>query len=465
MGSRKVSQRSVQASLIRAVGESSVDGAPDSTPAGLGQSVLALAKPGDGLFAIEAMLHDVGASLELTHGTDEALSLLASGQFAFLLLASSLSASAACEVLRRVRLEPRRVPSPILLLTDESSDAAASAAERAQLLRDELHRGGLLLGQRSTPEALECQLVMLLELHLARSRALDLEEQLGRSRGAFRELSDRNAELTDQAQRALDELETTQHQLVQAAKLAALGELVAGVAHEINNPLSFAMSHLATLRRGLGHTLEVLGRLAPNTCAESTRIEERLSGVALGLDRIRGLVIKLQTVSRLEDGKSRVVDVAEAIGTVLHILQHRVRDGVTVTTQLTAPPLIVCDPSLFNQCLMNLVVNAIDALDAHELEGSIQVNAGAEGSEYIIRVLDTGPGVPPELHRRVFDAFFTTKPVGKGTGLGLSIASSVVKKHSGTLSLQPRDTGGTEAVIRIPVASVELPPRPAALAL
>jgi two-component system, NtrC family, sensor kinase len=149
---------------------------------------------------------------------------------------------------------------------------------------------------------------------------------------------------------------------------------------------------------------------------------------------------------------------------VLLILQHRVRDGVTVTTNIAGPSLIQCDPSLFNQCLMNLVVNAIDALDSLELEGSIQVSAGAEGDEYLIRVLDTGPGISAEIHSRIFDPFFTTKPRGKGTGLGLAIATSVVKKHGGSLSLQPRDGGGTAAVIRLPSASVALPLRPAALA-
>jgi signal transduction histidine kinase len=440
-----------------------VEGALEPTPVAPDQSVLALAKPGDGLFALEAMLHGLGVRLELTHGVDEVLSLLATGEFAFLLLAASLTPSDACDVSRRVRLEPGGELLPILLLSEEN-EAGDAAAARARVLREEVRQGGLLLGQHSTPEALECQLVMLLELHRARCRAQGAEEQLGRSRRALRDLSETNAELTDQAQRALGELETMQSQLVQAAKLAALGELLAGVAHEINNPLSFVMSHLATLRRGVRRSLETLGQLAPDTCAESTRLEERLSGVALGLDRIRSLVVKLQTVSRLEDGKSHVVDVGEAVATVLLILQHRVRDGVTVSTNVAGPALIVCDPSLFNQCLMNLVVNAIDALDSLELEGSIQVSAGAEGEEYLIRVLDSGPGVPPEIQSRIFDPFFTTKPPGKGTGLGLAIAASVVKKHGGSLSLQPRDEGGTAAVIRLPSANVALPLRPAALA-
>lgn len=457
-----MSQRSVQTSLIRAVGEPSV--ALEADAAELGQQVLALAKPGDGLFFIEAMLHGLGARLELTHGIEDALSLLDGGEFAFVLLAASLPPSDACALLRRVRLEARRARVPVLLLSEETSEAAGAAAERAMLVRSELRQGGLLLGQRSTPEAIECQLMLLLELHRTRSRSSQIEEQLGRSRRALREVSDANAELAAQAQRALGQLETAQSQLVQAAKLAALGELVAGVAHEINNPLSFVMSHLGTLRRGLSQSREALAQLSPDTRAESARLDERLASVTLGLDRIRDLVVKLQTVSRLDDGKSQAIEVEEAIGAVLHILQHRVRSGVTVSTRLSAPGLIHCDPSLFNQCLMNLVVNAIDALDSLEVEGSIQVSAGAEGDEYVLRVLDSGPGIPPEIHPQVFEAFFTTKPRGKGTGLGLAIAAAVVRKHGGTLSLAPRASGGTEAAIRLPIARVAPQPSPAALA-
>jgi two-component system NtrC family sensor kinase len=203
-----------------------------------------------------------------------------------------------------------------------------------------------------------------------------------------------------------------------------------------------------------GH--EVLGALAPAALAESKRLEDRLAAVTLGLDRIKSLVVKLQTFSRLEDGKSQAVHVADAVGTVLTILHHRMKSGIVVTTEFGKPDTIQCDPSLINQCVMNLVVNAIDAIDGPDSEGNIQISARAEGDSYVLRVVDSGLGVPAEIHDKIFEPFFTTKPVGKGTGLGLSIASAVVKKHEGTITLTPAAKGGTEAVIRIPLGRVTL---------
>jgi two-component system NtrC family sensor kinase len=308
---------------------------------------------------------------------------------------------------------------------------------------------------------LESQLALLVELHRAQMRALDAEDQLGQARLDLRDAADTNAALAEQARHALAELETAQTQLVQAAKLAALGELVAGVGHEINNPLSFSISHLATLRRGVSRSLERLGELEPEPRAESARLEERLASVALGLDRIKSLVVKLQTFSRLDDGKSQVVNVAEAVATVLTILHHRTRERIHVSTEFGAPETIYCQSSLINHCVMNLLVNAIDAIEPLEVDGSIHVSARAEGESYVLRVVDNGPGIAADIQHRVFEPFFTTKPEGKGTGLGLSIAASVVKRHDGTLELSRADLGGTQAVIRLPLGSVATHLRPA----
>jgi two-component system NtrC family sensor kinase len=142
------------------------------------------------------------------------------------------------------------------------------------------------------------------------------------------------------------------------------------------------------------------------------------------------------------------------VGIVLAILAHRIPEGIVVSTQFGRPETIECDPSLINQCVMNLLANAIDAIDSPRGEGSIQFSAGAEGDSYVLRVVDSGHGVPSEIVDKVFEPFFTTKPLGKGTGLGLSIARAVVEKHEGSLSLTPAAHGGTEAVIRIPLGRV-----------
>jgi two-component system NtrC family sensor kinase len=132
---------------------------------------------------------------------------------------------------------------------------------------------------------------------------------------------------------------------------------------------------------------------------------------------------------------------------VVTIMQHRLEDRVHVQLRYGQPEVIQCEPSLFNQAVMNLIANAIDAIEGN---GLLTITTGADGSSYVIRVEDTGIGIPTEIRERVFEPFFTTKPIGQGTGLGLSIAYSIVRKHGGTLELHATAAGGTEAVIRIP---------------
>ena len=451
-GARGVSQRSIQTSLIRPLGEPAASHSSEPSSAAFACSALVLGADADELTALAGLLRSLGASAVPAASADEALALLASGDFAFIVVAC-LPRPDLEELVPRVRLEPRLAHLPILLLApppDEPSTLSLPSCDggRHSALR------GVLLAPRSPSEVLESQLALLVDLHRTRVSAFDIEDQLGQARLDLRDAADTNAALAEQARHAIAELDIAQKQLVQAAKLAALGELVAGVAHEINNPLSFSISHLVTLRRGVSLSLERLGELDPDTVADSARLEERLSGVALGLDRIKGLVVKLQTFSRLDDGKCRAINVADAIGTVLAILHHRTRDRIEVTTQFGAPEIIHCQSSLINQCVMNLLVNAIDAIEPLESAGSINISALAEGDWYVIRVVDNGLGLAPDIEGRIFEPFFTTKPEGKGTGLGLSIAASVVKKHDGTLELSRAKPGGTQAVVRLPLGRV-----------
>lgn len=415
--------------------------------------------------AIERTLLSLGASVTPAQTPDEALAVLASGSFAFLLLGDASHAELD-ELVQRARLDPRlaRLPIVVLAAPDADDRGLVRSSLECDAARGRTGFSGVVRAPRPPAEALDNQLALLVELHRARTAALDVEDQLGQARQDLRDAADTNAALAEQARHAISELGTAQTQLVQAAKLAALGELVAGVAHEINNPLSFSISHLGTLRKSLSRGLERLAELEPETRAESVRIEERLDGVALGLDRIKSLVVKLQTFSRLDEGKSQAVNVADAIGTVLAILNHRTRDRIHVSVEIGAPETIHCQPSLINQCVMNLLVNAIDAIETLEAEGSIHISASAEGELYVLRVVDTGHGIAPDIQGRIFEPFFTTKPSGKGTGLGLSIAASVVKKHDGTLELSPADAGGTQAVIRLPLGRVSANLRPASKA-
>jgi two-component system NtrC family sensor kinase len=254
-----------------------------------------------------------------------------------------------------------------------------------------------------------------------------------------------NAELSD----AYRELKKTHAQLVQSAKMASLGELVAGIAHEINNPLAFALSHLDTARRDLKAVGEATSAELPEALKPRwTRAENRLSEMGVGLERIRELIVKLRTFSRLDEGEHKLVDVRASVESVLTILGHRLKDRITVETTYEPPAEIECYPSLLNQALMNLVGNSIDAM---EDGGTVGIHAGARDGQFEIVVSDTGHGIPDAIKDRVLEPFFTTKEVGKGTGLGLSITYSIIQKHGGSIVIEDGEPTGTRIRLRIPL--------------
>jgi two-component system NtrC family sensor kinase len=301
------------------------------------------------------------------------------------------------------------------------------------------------------------------ETRRVRERQFRTEIESAEARRA-REVTEMRAALVEELEaknlqlgNALLELQSTQAQLVQSAKMASLGELVAGIAHEINNPLAFSLSHLSTVKKSLSKAELALVAAQVDVAREHwDRAQLRISEMSLGLERIRELVVKLKTFSHIDEGEWRRVSIRECIESVLTILGHRLRDGggVTVETNFGAPDEIECFPSLLNQAVMNLVANSIDALGG---SGSIAIQTGAVGDQYQILVKDTGPGIPERLRDRVFEPFFTTKPVGEGTGLGLSITYSIVKKHEGELLLECPPGGGTAFTIRIPLDRKQLP--------
>jgi DNA-binding response OmpR family regulator len=293
------------------------------------------------------------------------------------------------------------------------------------------------------------------ETRRVRERLLRSEIDAAESRRA-REVAETRAALVEELElknrelgQAMSALQDTQAQLIQAAKMASLGGLVAGIAHEINNPLAFSLSHLGTVKRCLGKTEAALGAQLEGEAVRENwkRAGSRIEEMTIGLERIRELVVKLRTFSHIDEGEWRNVSMRDCIESVLTILAHRTRERIEMRTSYGEPDELECFPSLLNQAIMNLVANSIDAISG---TGAISIETGARSGAYEIKVSDTGIGIPPELRERVLEPFFTTKPVGQGTGLGLSITYSIVRKHSGTLGIECPEAGGTAITLRLP---------------
>ncbi|MGQ9870463.1 PAS domain S-box protein [Leptodesmis sp.] len=282
----------------------------------------------------------------------------------------------------------------------------------------------------------------------------------------------------------LQELQRTQAQLVQNEKMSSLGQLVAGIAHEINNPVNFIygnLNHLEAYSQDLLSLIHLYRREYPQfNPAIATRIEEIdleflsedllkiLDSMKVGADRIRGIVRSLRIFSRLDEAEVKAVDIHEGIDSTLIILQSRLkanlhRPAIQVIKNYGSLPQIECFAGQLNQVFMNILANAIDALEERiqqqtpeaiqQTPSTITITTALDPEhQAIIKIADNGIGMPESVQRRLFDPFFTTKPVGQGTGMGLSISYQIItEKHQGTLTCTSSPGQGTEFVIRIPL--------------
>jgi signal transduction histidine kinase len=276
--------------------------------------------------------------------------------------------------------------------------------------------------------------------------------------------------------KAYRELKASQAQLIQSEKMASLGQMVAGVAHEINTPLGYVrnnvemlgefMQQLAPLLqayRSLGRTL-----LAPDSDAMAvgnalSAIEQMeaatdpglllddhatmLGDTLYGLGQISELVSGLKNFSRLDQAPTDNVSLNDCVESALLIARNALKSRVEVIRQLGDIPAVSCAPSQINQVLLNLLTNAAQAIDDR---GRILIRTWADDSRVYLSVQDTGKGMPPEVLKRIFDPFYTTKPVGEGTGLGLSIAYKIVEQHGGRIHVASQVGRGTRFVIALP---------------
>lgn len=274
---------------------------------------------------------------------------------------------------------------------------------------------------------------------------------------------------------ALKNLQTLQVKLIESEKMSALGVLVAGIAHEINNPVSFIygnLYHANIYLQSLLSLIELYQRYYPEPATEIKKeikkieldylkqdSEKLFQSMNMGAERIRDIVQSLRTFSRLDEAEFKVADIHEGIDSTLVILNHRLRPtvkhpkGITVIRDYGTLPLVECYPGQLNQVFMNILVNAIDALDEQPLLPTIQISTKLLNNSWVaISISDNGLGIPEKARSQLFNPFFTTKPVGKGTGLGLSITYQIiVELHGGKLECNSTPGAGAEFVIQIPI--------------
>ncbi|MEO0532405.1 MAG: ATP-binding protein [Cyanobacteria bacterium P01_A01_bin.123] len=289
---------------------------------------------------------------------------------------------------------------------------------------------------------------------------------------------------TAELQKTLKDLQQAQTQLIHTEKMSSLGQLVAGIAHEINNPINFIHGNLTHLEYYATELLELLALYQQHVPEPNTEIFNKsqsldldfvaqdfpkiLASMAVGTKRIQGIVLSLRSFSRLDQAAKKAVDLHEGIESTLMILQHRLqktsgRKAIQIVKEYGDLPLVECLASQLNQVFMNILSNAIDALEtinerrlpqtADLNPPTIRIHTAQLDDHWVaIQISDNGQGIPQDIQARLFNPFFTTKPVGKGTGLGLSISHQiVVGKHGGKLECVSSPGQGTTFTITIPV--------------
>ena len=305
-----------------------------------------------------------------------------------------------------------------------------------------------------------------------------LEAQVKDRTRELKETLDKNEQITRDLQREKEEqqklirkLKDAQAQLLQSEKLASIGQLAAGVAHEINNPIGFVNSNLGTLLKYCKHLLRLIDVYDEETrpmLAAAPGARERIEALRREIDfdfmrgdllelieesidgatRVSKIVLDLRDFSRVGEEEWQQTDLCAGLDSTLNLVLNEIKFKADIVKDYRPMPWVECIPSQINQVFMNILVNAAQAIQGR---GTITLSNGCEGDFAWVSVADTGIGIPEENLDKIFDPFFTTKPVGQGTGLGLAVSYGIVKAHGGKIDVAGEVGKGTTFTVRLPI--------------
>jgi len=408
------------------------------------------------LAALSQEMRNQGYRVKSAPSGSEGLKQLQTHSFDCVLVDLVMPYMTGFEVCRRItamRSSMENVPA-VILLTGSTS-------------RDDMNRGleagaDDFVAKSSDLAVLRARVQAALRRRFYQEEARRIEGELKtreletRNALAGREAAETRAAMAEklvQASHDLEEsnrkLKETQARLIQNEKMASLGQLVAGIAHEINNPLAFVMNNLFIAESGLvALAPEIEPHLTERLLLKLRKTRDRLEEMREGLTRVKVLVLDLRTFSRLDEGEFKTVDLVDAIDTVLLLLKHKMNSRIHVEKHYGPVRRLYCSAGRINQVLMNLTANAVDAMAG---EGHIVITTSHTPELFAISIRDTGAGIPAAIRGKIFDPFFTTKPVGQGTGLGLAISYGIVQDHRGSIEVRSEEGRGTEFIVKIPL--------------